>query len=65
MSGLRHVYTWIDNASNLLWRSGFETQLCHRRGGANTRSSIADAKKGEDSKWEKETDAGFGYGEIT
>ena len=63
---LKWVYGQIDKSSNLYWSHKDQTQLIHSsRGTKATRSRLTEEVKEEASKWEKETDAQFGYGEIT
>lgn len=64
MHELKVVYSQIDKGSNLYWSHKNATELIYTRN-KNTRSHITDEVKEEESKWEKETDAQFGYGEIT
>ena len=66
LTELKLVYGQIDRESNLLWSHKDQTQLIHStRGSKNTRSRLTEEAKEEASKWEKRTDAQFGYGEIT
>ena len=65
LTALKQVYGQIDRNSNLLWSHKDETQFVYNQGLKNTRSKLSDEKKEETTKWEKETDAQFGYGEIT
>jgi hypothetical protein len=62
---LKTVYGEIDKSSNLYWSHKNESQLLNDRRNKNTRSRHSEEAKQEEGKWEKETDAQFGYGEIT
>ena len=62
---LKTVYAQIDKSSNLYWSHKNESQLLNDRRAKNTRSRQTEESKQEEGKWEKETDAQFGYGEIT
>mmetsp|Transcript_8256 Transcript_8256/g.13818 ORF Transcript_8256/g.13818 Transcript_8256/m.13818 type:complete len:81 (+) Transcript_8256:1-243(+) len=56
----------IDKFSDLLWSVKNTNELCSRRKGQpDLRSEIGKERKEELSRWEKETNATFGYGEIT
>ena len=63
------MYAEIDKFSNLLWTAKDPNELCNNRGGSrrkpDLRSEINYIEKEENSRWERETEATFGYGEIT
>jgi len=61
---LKRVYLEIDKFSNLTWsmRDNFEFI---NNGRSNTRSRISDKDKEDSAKWQQETNAQLGYGEIT
>ena len=63
-STLKTVYAQIDKDSNLYWSHKDETQLI-RGEKKSTRSRLTEEAKEEAGRWEKNTDAQFGYGEIT
>lgn len=65
LSVLKQMYGQIDKNSNLLWSHKDGSQFIHSKGSKNTRSRLTDEKKEESTQWEKDTDAQFGYGEIT
>ncbi|CDW80107.1 UNKNOWN [Stylonychia lemnae] len=63
---LKRIYKEIDDLSSLLWSHKDQTQLIQRRDNKQkTRSNITTDVKEENQKWEKDTNAQFGYGEIT
>lgn len=60
------VYSEIDKYSNLLWSAKDPYELCRKNiRGRDTRSGTKSELKEESLKWQKETKATFGYGEIT
>lgn len=62
---LKKVYSEIDKYSNLLWSAKDEFELFRNSRGCGTRSSARDENKEESQKWQKNTNAQLGYGEIT
>eukprot|EP00347_Sterkiella_histriomuscorum_P024501 403330892 len=63
---LKRVYKEIDDLSGLLWSHKDQNQLIQRRDNKQkTRSNITSEIKEEHSKWEQNTNAQLGYGEIT
>jgi hypothetical protein len=65
------VYSEIDKNSNLLWPVKDEFELLTTGNGQlgkmkrSTRSGRKDEDKKESEDWQKNTNASFGYGEIT
>ena len=63
---LKKVYNSIDKDSDLFWTHRDDNELVRQVGNRRTlRSKISDERKQETKKWLDETDAQFGYGEIT
>ncbi len=56
---LNRIYRKVDKESNLLWTA--KDNLYE----FGTRSRKTQASIRKDQKWQKETNASFGYGEIT
>lgn len=65
LSELKSLYNRIDKKSDLFWALKNQSELIHARGSKSTRSKMTEEKKQEEKQWEKDTDAQFGYGEIT
>ena len=62
------MYAEIDKNSNLLWPVKDEFELIGKnltRGCRGTRSGTKKEDKQGSIKWQNETNASFGYGEIT
>lgn len=55
----------IDKRSELLWSHRNQSEVIRSDRGKITRSNVKENQREEDQRWEKETDAQFGYGEIT
>ena len=63
---LKMVYSEIDKNSDLLWSARNNTELI-RFGGSNGQRTRRNTKSDEPEGpiWDRETNATFGYGEIT
>ena len=64
-SELKRVYQMIDKDAELLWSHRNESEIIRGSRAKSTRSNLKNDAREQESKWEKETDAQFGYGEIT
>lgn len=63
---IKRVYAEIDKYSNLQWAAKDDFELIWKTNGRqNTRSRIDQGSKDASEKWQKNTNAQFGYGEIT
>lgn len=63
---LRRVYAEIDKFSNLYWSTRDEFELVRTQvGQKRTRSKVTEQDLRASAEWQKNTDAQFGYGEIT
>lgn len=66
MRELRRVYAEVDKFSNLYWSTRDEFELIRTQlGQKRTRSKITEEDLLESKNWQQNTDAQFGYGEIT
>jgi hypothetical protein len=62
---LKQVYLMIDKTSALLWSHRNQSEVIMNGRSKTTRSNVKEDQREEEQRWEKETDAQFGYGEIT
>ena len=62
---LKQVYLMIDRDSALLWSHRNQSEVIMNSRSKTTRSNVNESQREEEQRWEKETDAQFGYGEIT
>ena len=63
---LRRIYAEIDKFSNLYWAARDEFELVRTKvGQKRTRSKISESDIQASVEWQKNTNAQFGYGEIT